>query len=176
MMLMTVAQCSPSGNKLLSSQAVLSQNCHSIHDISSVAESHEAEARPHPPRPTGRRSLVCTGERSPHATPRSPVRSALAGSLENNRGWAAEENNWRNTLEPLPCRATARPVSYGGLLTGQQGAARTDPPSWLQGYKASTGYARPKRGQNMDKVLHTIRWTRSWGLCRALAMLWRIES
>ena len=173
-----VAQCSPSGNKLLSSQAVLSQNCHSVHDISSVAESHEAEARPPilPGQPADGHWCALERERSPHATPRSPVRSALAGSLENNRGWAAEENNWRNTLEPLPCRATARPVSYGGLLTGQQRAARTDPPSWLQGYKASTGYARPKRGQNMDKVMHTISWMRSWSLCRALAMLWRIES
>ena len=70
----------------------------------------------YPTIPTARRSLV-RREEPPHATPRSPpVRSALAGSLENNRGGRPPrvENNWRNTLEPLPRRAT------GPVLSGRE--------------------------------------------------------
>ena len=105
---------SPSGSKPFTArQAVASQNCHSVH-ISPVDEAHEEG--PHPTIPTARRSLV-RREEPPHATPRSPpVRSALAGSLENNRGGRPPrvENNWRNTLEPLPRRAT------GPVLSGRE--------------------------------------------------------
>ena len=86
--------------------------------------------------------------RAPQSGQHSPEASKITGGGRPPR----VENNWRNTLEPLPCRATGPVPSPAEPVE----SSRTDPAVLLQGYKAKglpPDMRRPKRGQNMGKVL-----------------------